>query len=97
MGTIIALLYRSNDIILFVSRHILKRSSWINYKPIVVNLVVFIFIVTSEELFVFKPMNLTELLTNVLRLMLIVGTIYFTINYIFFFKQFAFYSKKDGH
>lgn len=41
IGTIAALLYRSNDIILYTSRRILKRSAWITYKRWLINLAVF--------------------------------------------------------
>lgn len=96
MGTIIALFYRSNDIILFVSKHILKRSSWIAYKPIVVNLVIFIFFIISKEFYIFKPLNLIELFIKGFELMLIVGSIFFTINYLIFGKQLAFFKKNNA-
>jgi len=96
IGTIIALLYRSNDIILFVSKHILKRSSWITYKPILVNLAIFIFIIISKEFYVFKPLNLFELFIKGFQLTLIVGPIFFIINYFFFGKQFVFFQKKKA-
>lgn len=44
VGTIAALLYRSNDIILYASHHILNRKALITYKRWGVNLIVFILI-----------------------------------------------------
>ncbi len=41
IGTIAALLYRSNDIIIYTSKRILHRSAWITYKRWLVNFAVF--------------------------------------------------------
>ena len=41
-GTIAALLYRSNDIIIYASRKILHRNVWITYKRWCVNLITFV-------------------------------------------------------
>lgn len=41
IGTIAALLYRSNDIILYANKIILKRSAWITYKRWLINLITF--------------------------------------------------------
>ena len=44
VGTIAALLYRSNDMIIYASRHVLRRKVWITYKRWLVNLLLFIVI-----------------------------------------------------
>lgn len=49
MGTIAALLYRSNDIILYSNRVILHRSAWKTYKRWLVNLLVFISLLYVER------------------------------------------------
>lgn len=41
-GTIAALLYRTNDIILYASKHILRRSPWITYRRWLLNLGLFV-------------------------------------------------------
>lgn len=41
-GTIVALLYRANDIVIYVNRHILKRSLFITYKRWGVNFIIFV-------------------------------------------------------
>lgn len=41
LGTIIAYLYRTNDIIIYASKYILKRSCWITYKRWSVNFLIF--------------------------------------------------------
>lgn len=50
-GTIAALLYRSNDMIIYASRHILHRSVWTAYKRWCVNLVVFCLILYVNRFF----------------------------------------------
>lgn len=42
IGTIVALLYRSNDIIIYACNRVLKRSIWITYKRWCINLITFI-------------------------------------------------------
>lgn len=46
IGTIVALLYRMNDMFIYANRRILKRSPWPSYKRLLTNSVVFM-IVTS--------------------------------------------------
>ena len=53
IGTIAALLYRSNDIILYASHHVLNRKALITYKRWCVNLAVFILV-----LFINKFINI---------------------------------------
>lgn len=48
-GTILALLYRTNDIILYVSKHLLNRSSWITYRRWLINLGLFFIIITLNS------------------------------------------------
>ena len=49
LGTIIALLYRSNDIIIYANRKILNRSPWKTYSKFLSNLAVFGCIVLIER------------------------------------------------
>lgn len=50
LGTIIALLYRSNDIIIYANKKILNRSPWKTYSKLLANLAVFGCIVIVEYL-----------------------------------------------
>lgn len=50
LGTIIALLYRSNDIIIYANRKILNRSPWKTYSKFLSNLAVFGCIVLVERM-----------------------------------------------
>ena len=52
LGTIAALFYRSNDIVIYAAKNILKRSVWITYRRWVVNVIVFGFV-----LFVNRQLN----------------------------------------
>lgn len=44
LGTIAALFYRTNDMILYAAKHILKRSPWITYRRWLLNLVLFVLV-----------------------------------------------------
>ena len=54
LGTIAALLYRVNDIIVYVNKRILKRSPWITYKTWIVNTLIS---VASYGIFCLIPLN----------------------------------------
>lgn len=58
LGTIIALLYRANDIIIYANKKILKRSPWNEYKRVIIYflLYVLVFIVTYC-----RPLNITSI------------------------------------
>ena len=49
-GTIVALLYRTNDIIIYANRKILKRSSLRAYKTMMINIVLFTLIVLISKI-----------------------------------------------
>ena len=51
IGTIVALLYRSNDIIIYANIKILKRSPWKTYSKLLVNIFAFCLFVVTERLF----------------------------------------------
>lgn len=44
-GTIAAVLYRANDIILFANHKVLKRSAWPTYRRWLTNVIIFIIVV----------------------------------------------------
>lgn len=50
IGTIVALIYRSNDIIIYANRKVLNRSSWITYRRWLTNLGVFLGILVLNRL-----------------------------------------------
>ncbi|MBM6738553.1 lipopolysaccharide biosynthesis protein [Faecalicatena fissicatena] len=49
IGTIVALLYRTNDIIIYANTKILKRSPWITYKKMLANFFIFGLIIILEQ------------------------------------------------
>ncbi len=51
IGTIVALLYRANDMIIYANRRILNRSPWATYKRFISNVLVFILISYITSLF----------------------------------------------
>ena len=51
MGTIAALLYRTNDMILYANRKILGRSVWITYRRWLLNLALFIVVTVAGKWF----------------------------------------------
>ena len=54
IGTIAALLYRANDIVIYSSKHILQRTCWITYKRWIVNLAVFIGVLLINRFLTFE-------------------------------------------
>jgi len=88
MGTIAALLYRTNDIIIYTSKYILKTNPLITYKRWVINITLFlsvIFIVTKLNLLVNS--YTTFAITGVILLIIIIP-IFFIIVSIFDTKSF---------
>ena len=51
MGTIAALLYRTNDMILYANRKILGRSAWITYRRWLLNLALFVAVTVAGKWF----------------------------------------------
>ena len=59
LGTIAAMLYRTNDIIIYANRKLLHRSPWHSYSIYVVNIVLFLL---TQVLFnlLFDPLAITS-------------------------------------
>lgn len=51
IGTIVALLYRSNDMIIYANRKILNRSPWVTYKKVISNGLLFVLITFVTSFF----------------------------------------------
>ncbi|MBQ8622054.1 MAG: sugar isomerase [Oscillospiraceae bacterium] len=64
LGTIAALLYRTNDMILYANKHILNRSPWITYRRWLINLALFAGI-TIVAKYIFSFIALDSYLTIV--------------------------------
>lgn len=62
IATILALLYRTNDMILYVNKRIVPKSARTTYKRIIVNLGLFILIVFLSDLLGIKIESFTEII-----------------------------------
>ena len=54
VGTIAALLYRSNDIIIYANQKILKRNVWITYRRWLINLAVFVIVLIVNRILIIE-------------------------------------------
>lgn len=74
LGTIAALLYRTNDMIIFASK-ILKRSCWITYKRWLLNIGIFVALSWTLEKFHFPVDNYVQLMFSASCVsILVIGT-----------------------
>lgn len=83
IGTIVALLYRTNDIIIYSDRRILKRSTFKSYKTIIINGLLFAFLVFINDNLNLMFESYFEFLICGIVISLIIIPIYFIINSVF--------------
>ena len=58
IGTIVALLYRANDMVIYANKRILKRSPWITYRRWLLNLAMFICVtIITKSFFAHAQLN----------------------------------------
>lgn len=79
-GTIAALIYRANDIILFANHHVLERSAWPTYRRWITNIIIFIVTVCG---FFKVPMDCDSylsLILNAIWVSILVVIIFFSID-----------------
>lgn len=80
IGTIAALFYRANDIVIFANKNILHRSPWPTYRRWLINLAIFAVMVF---VFVNLPLNLDtypSLILNAVWVSVVVMAVFFIIN-----------------
>ena len=82
MGTIAALLYRTNDMIIFAAG-ILKRSCWITYKRWLLNLIVFFGVSWGLDKISISADNYIHLLITATAISIIIIVMFIIINVIF--------------
>jgi len=87
IGTITALLYRTNDIIIYTSKHILNRGSLITYKRWVINIVLFLSIIITASKFNITPNSYSKFAITSVILLIIILPIFFTVVSIFDIKS----------
>ncbi|MGD1820451.1 MAG: hypothetical protein ACPKOI_11335 [Pleomorphochaeta sp.] len=87
IGTIIALLYRSNDIIIYANKKILRRSPKKIYLVLLVNYLVFLFIVIISQNITLSILNYAQFVKYGFIISIFVFFLYFFINIIINIKQ----------
>lgn len=79
-GTIAALIYRANDVIIFANHHIFKRSMWPTYRKWGVNAIIFILIVILFLEISLKLDSYIGLFMNAIWISICIVLIFFIIN-----------------
>jgi len=79
-GTIAALFYRANDIILFAYHKVLKKSAWTTYKRWIRNLLLFVMVVILNNRMNLNNSTFAMLIFNAFWVSLIVLLAFFVIN-----------------
>ncbi len=80
IGTVVALLYRANDIIIYTAKHILKGGYYKSYKPVVINFALFTLVFFAEKLVAPRVSGFGEFLLYGLLFSVIIIPAYFIIN-----------------
>lgn len=80
LGTVCALLYRINDIILYVNNVILNRSSFSSYKKFFANIIAFMILVFAEGFFQVEIYNYFSLTINSIIIFVLVLIYYLLVN-----------------
>lgn len=87
-GTIAALLYRSNDMIIYANKKILHRSPWITYKRWIILFAVFAFVVVFSNRFVnVETDSYLTLILYAVVFTVCICVLYFSVMSIFEYKQ----------
>ena len=76
LGTIVALLYRTNDMIIYANKVILKRNPWKEYKGLLVDLILFVGIAVVASNITLPANNYLELVGVAIIVALVVAAIY---------------------
>ena len=79
LGTIVAMFYRTNDIILYTSLKLLKRSPWITYRRLLVCIGVFVFVQFLNRFLIFDMSSYISMLLLAIPYTILVFLLYFGI------------------
>ena len=79
MGTIVAVFYRANDIIIFANRKILKRSAWPTYRRWFTNTILFIIIVAFFTKMSLNVNTIVGLIINGIWVSIIILIMFFVV------------------
>ncbi|GGF58867.1 hypothetical protein GCM10010912_00070 [Paenibacillus albidus] len=83
MGTIVAVLYRSIDILIYANKEVLRRSPWITVKRWAINVCIFLSIVVVTSKFDFQATSYIEIIVIAIKLLLSTFSLFFVIVSIF--------------
>ena len=78
-GTVVALIYRANDIILFANRRVLKRSAWATYRRWITDFFVLIVIIICFEKLQLRIETYTKLLVAGIWVSIVVVSIFIVV------------------
>ncbi len=87
LGTVIALLYRTNDMIIYANKKILKRSPWKEYKLYLFNCLIFILFAVWNVNFPIRALGYVELVCKAVIVSIAVFLIYVVLNVLAFGKN----------
>lgn len=87
LGTIAALLYRANDMIIYTSRHILGVSAWKTYRKWVVDLAAFAAVYGLTKIVPIQATGYVELVLYAVGYTIVTFTLFGLLNFIFFRKH----------
>lgn len=90
LGTIVALLYRTNDMILYANKHILQRNPMKTYRTVFVNLASFIAVILLSTKIVFSISDYVQFFATGLLLSIVISSFYMILNSIFDRASFEF-------
>jgi hypothetical protein len=76
LGTIIAMLYRTNDMILYANRRIINRSYWKSYKIIMLNAILMIIVISITNVININTGTYFYIIENLLALAFVVLLIF---------------------
>lgn len=80
LGTVCALLYRSNDMIIYANKKILGRSPWCEYKLHLFNFLIFAAFLIINEVFPIEATNYIQLILKAIVVTVVVSIVYFVLN-----------------
>lgn len=90
LGTVVSLLYRTNDIILYTDLKILKRNPMKTYKPVIINFVLFGLTVWLEKVIGLELENYYQFLKYGVIFGVTVIPVFFIVNSVLAPKEFGF-------
>lgn len=77
IGTIVALLYRTNDMFIYANNVILKRSAWVTYKKIISHTILFLLIMFITRHITWALDSYLQIIGSVIVYGIVVSCIYF--------------------